>query len=213
VTQKLLKETVLARKHSLRAVRGQNYASPRVRRGKTKLTCMVMSVSLAPQFIRYTVNCTSRDSASHLLTHLVVYIIARCSSLNRTTFCLFPVCPVFPHPTMSTVSTQCTAHHSTMASLLRQGDRSRTAMDVWTTSEIIHLDNGSSHVHKQVARTVAGLVTFSAVANFMTISFAFQSPTSRELPAVHSNTVLPAHRLSPGGASEVRSTRCISIGS
>jgi len=56
-------------------------------------------VSLASQFIRYTVNCTSRDSVSHLLTHLVVYIIARCSSLNTTTFCLFPVCPVLPHPT------------------------------------------------------------------------------------------------------------------
>jgi hypothetical protein len=56
-------------------------------------------VSLAPQFIRYTVNCTSRDSASHLLTHLVVYIIARCSSLNTTTFCLIHVCPVLPHPT------------------------------------------------------------------------------------------------------------------
>ena len=56
-------------------------------------------VSLAPQFIRYTVNCISRDSVSHLLTHLVVYIIARCSSLNTTTFCLFPVCPVLPHPT------------------------------------------------------------------------------------------------------------------
>jgi hypothetical protein len=56
-------------------------------------------VSLAPQFIRYTVNCTSRDSASHLPTHLVVYIIARCSSLNTTTFCLIHVCPVLPHPT------------------------------------------------------------------------------------------------------------------
>jgi len=55
---------------------------------------------LALQFIRYTVNCTSRDSVSHLLTHLVVYIIARCSSLNTTTFCLFPVCPVLPHPTV-----------------------------------------------------------------------------------------------------------------
>ena len=58
-------------------------------------------VSLAPQFIRYAVNCISRDSVSHLLTHLVVYIIARCSSLNTTTFCLFPVCPVLPHPTHS----------------------------------------------------------------------------------------------------------------
>ena len=57
-------------------------------------------VSLAPQFIRYTVNCTSRDSISHLLTHLVVYTLARCSSLNTTTFCLFPVCPVLPHPTV-----------------------------------------------------------------------------------------------------------------
>jgi hypothetical protein len=56
-------------------------------------------VSLAPQFIRYTVNCTSRDSASHLITHLVVYIIARCSFLNTTTFCLIHVCPVLPHPT------------------------------------------------------------------------------------------------------------------
>ena len=56
-------------------------------------------VSLAPQFIRYTVNCTSRDCVSHLLTHLVVYIIAHCSSLNTTTFCLFSVCPVLPHPT------------------------------------------------------------------------------------------------------------------
>jgi hypothetical protein len=43
---------------------------------------------LAPQFIRYTVNCISRDSASHLLTYLVVYIIARCSSLNTTAFFL-----------------------------------------------------------------------------------------------------------------------------
>jgi hypothetical protein len=46
------------------------------------------NVSLAPQFIRYTVNCTSRDSASHLITHLVVYIIARCSSLDTTIFFL-----------------------------------------------------------------------------------------------------------------------------
>jgi hypothetical protein len=45
------------------------------------------------------VNCTSRNSASHLITHLVVYIIARCSSLNTTTFCLIHVCPVLPHPT------------------------------------------------------------------------------------------------------------------
>jgi len=42
----------------------------------------------------HTVHCVS-----HLLTHLVVYIIARRSSLNTTTFCLFPVCPVLPHPT------------------------------------------------------------------------------------------------------------------
>jgi len=59
-------------------------------------------VSLAPQFIRYTVNCTSRDSVSHLLTQLVVYIIARCSSLNITTFCLIHICPVLPHPTTYT---------------------------------------------------------------------------------------------------------------
>jgi len=57
------------------------------------------NVSLAPQFIKYTVNCTSRDCVSHLLTHLVVYIIARCSSLNTTTFCLIYICPVLPHPT------------------------------------------------------------------------------------------------------------------
>jgi hypothetical protein len=43
------------------------------------------------------VNCISRDSTSHLLTHLVVYIIALCSSLNTTTFFLF--CPVLPYPT------------------------------------------------------------------------------------------------------------------
>jgi hypothetical protein len=46
------------------------------------------TVSIAPQFTRYTVNCISRDSTSHLLTHLVVYIIALCSSLNTTTFFL-----------------------------------------------------------------------------------------------------------------------------
>ena len=63
----------------------------------------LLNVSLAPQFIRYTVNCTSRDCVSRLLTHLVVYIIARCSSLNTTTFCLFPVCPVLPHPTLNKV--------------------------------------------------------------------------------------------------------------
>jgi len=60
----------------------------------------ILSVSLAPQFIRDTVNCTSRDSVSHLLTHLVVYKIARCSSLNTTTFCLIHICPVLPHPTL-----------------------------------------------------------------------------------------------------------------
>ena len=43
-------------------------------------------VSLAHQFTRYTVNCTSRDPTSHLITYLDVYIIARCSSLNTTTF-------------------------------------------------------------------------------------------------------------------------------
>jgi len=64
-------------------------------------------VSLAPQFTRYTVNCTSRDCVSHLLTYLVVYIIARCSSLNTTTFCLFPVCPVLPHPTRYKVDIGC----------------------------------------------------------------------------------------------------------
>jgi hypothetical protein len=48
------------------------------------------------------VNCNPRDSVSHLLTHLVVYIIARCSSLNTTTFCLIRVCTVLPHPTEGT---------------------------------------------------------------------------------------------------------------
>ena len=69
---------------------------------EASLLSFVDSVSLAPQFIRYTVNCASRDSVSHLLTHLVVYIIARCSSLNTTTFCLIHICPVLPHPTDST---------------------------------------------------------------------------------------------------------------
>jgi hypothetical protein len=32
-----------------------------------------------------------------------VYIIARCSSLNTTTFCLIHVCPVLPRPTHSIV--------------------------------------------------------------------------------------------------------------
>jgi hypothetical protein len=59
-----------------------------------------LCVSLAPQFTQYTVNCTSRDSISHLLTYLVVYIIARCSSLNTTTFCLIRICNVLPHPTL-----------------------------------------------------------------------------------------------------------------
>ena len=66
-------------------------------------------VSLAPQFTRYTVNCVSRDSVSHLLTHLVVYIIAPFSSLNTTTFCLIPNYTVLPHLTvMSPVS----PHHA-----------------------------------------------------------------------------------------------------
>lgn len=56
-------------------------------------------VSLAPQFSWYTVNCISLDSVSHLLTHLVVYIIALCSSLNTTTFCIIHVYTVLPHPT------------------------------------------------------------------------------------------------------------------
>jgi hypothetical protein len=59
----------------------------------------MLSVSPAPQFERCTVKCFSRDSISHLLTHPVVYIIALCSSLNTTTFCLLDVCPVRPHPT------------------------------------------------------------------------------------------------------------------
>jgi len=40
-------------------------------------------------------DCTSRDPTSHLITHLVVYIIARCSSLNTTTFFFLSV----PHLT------------------------------------------------------------------------------------------------------------------
>ena len=69
--------------------------------GHGRLGAATYSVSLAPQFIRYTVNCASRDSVSHLLTHLVVYIIARCSSLNTTTLCLIRICPVLPDPTYS----------------------------------------------------------------------------------------------------------------
>jgi len=71
----------------------------------TLLAALPHPVSLAHQFTRYTVNCTSRDPTSHLPTHLVVYIIARCSSLNTTTFCLFPVCPVPPHPTKKQFAT------------------------------------------------------------------------------------------------------------
>lgn len=59
-----------------------------------------LSVSLAPQSTRYTVNCIARDAISHLLTHLVVYIIALYSSLNTTTFCL-PHFSSVPHPTLS----------------------------------------------------------------------------------------------------------------
>jgi hypothetical protein len=55
-------------------------------------------VSLAPQFTRYTVNCISCNIVSHLLTHPVVYIIALCSSLNTTTFCLFSSCLLCPDP-------------------------------------------------------------------------------------------------------------------
>jgi len=59
------------------------------------LTETFSNVSLAHQFTRYTVNCTSRDPTSHLITHLVAYIIARCSSLNTTTFFFLSV----PHLT------------------------------------------------------------------------------------------------------------------
>jgi hypothetical protein len=63
-------------------------------------TMTIMCVSLALQFTRYTVNCILCDSVSHLLTHLVVYIIATFSSLNTTTFCLIHVYTVPPHLTM-----------------------------------------------------------------------------------------------------------------
>jgi hypothetical protein len=47
-----------------------------------------------------------RDTVSHLITHPVVYIIAPCSSLKTTTFCLFRhVCSVLT-PTVSCVRPQ-----------------------------------------------------------------------------------------------------------
>jgi hypothetical protein len=64
------------------------------------------NVSLAPWFTPYTVNHISRDALSHLLTHLVVYTIALCSSLITTIFCLLYVCPVLPHPTLCDLSEQ-----------------------------------------------------------------------------------------------------------
>jgi hypothetical protein len=57
-------------------------------------------VNLAPWFTQYNVNYISRDALSHLLTHLVVHIIALYSSLDTITFCLPRVCPVLPHPTV-----------------------------------------------------------------------------------------------------------------
>ena len=53
-------------------------------------------VSLAPHS-RYSVNL--HDTFGHIITHLVVYIIVPCRSLNRTSFCVFSVCTVLPHST------------------------------------------------------------------------------------------------------------------
>jgi hypothetical protein len=89
------------------------------------LTCVVtpgtqLHVSLAPQFTRCTVNCISRNFVSCLLTHLVVYIIARFSSLNTTTFCLTNVYTVLPHLTLDMIVSATRSLRNPLVAVLRK---------------------------------------------------------------------------------------------